>query len=127
MGNGALEALALWQNVCYGLISLYMVPMVLLYLYDVIAYLCKLLNYGCRWSIYVSRRSPSQEETDRLGNMEPFDSRESLFSDSPEYHYGDEKKAEESPLYTIVLNGGLFIAGVAFIQSPLMEMMAPQL
>ncbi|AQZ14887.1 IRC23 (YOR044W) and BSC2 (YDR275W) [Zygosaccharomyces parabailii] len=94
MGNGALEALALWQNVCYGLISLYMVPMVLLYLYDVIAYLCKLLNYGCRWSIYVSRRSPSQEETDRLGNMEPFDSRESLFSDSPEYHYGDEKKAE---------------------------------
>ncbi|CCE90411.1 Tom6p TDEL_0B02820 [Torulaspora delbrueckii] len=34
---------------------------------------------------------------------------------------------KESPLYTIVLNGSLFIAGVAFIQSPLMEMMAPQL
>lgn len=37
------------------------------------------------------------------------------------------QKFRESPLYTIVLNGGLFIAGVAFIQSPLMEMMAPQL
>ncbi|QLQ82028.1 hypothetical protein HG537_0G02820 [Torulaspora globosa] len=37
------------------------------------------------------------------------------------------QKFLESPLYTIVLNGTLFVAGVAFIQSPLMEMMAPQL
>lgn len=37
------------------------------------------------------------------------------------------QKFKESPLYTIVLNGSFFIAGVAFIQSPLMEMMAPQL
>lgn len=37
------------------------------------------------------------------------------------------QKFKESPLYTIVLNGGLFVAGVAFIQSPLMDMMAPQL
>ncbi|GCF01282.1 hypothetical protein ZYGM_000130 [Zygosaccharomyces mellis] len=36
------------------------------------------------------------------------------------------QKFKESPLYTIVLNGGLFVAGVAFIQSPLMDMMAPQ-
>lgn len=34
---------------------------------------------------------------------------------------------KESPLYTIVLNGTFFIAGVAFIQSPLMDMLAPQL
>lgn len=34
---------------------------------------------------------------------------------------------KESPAYTILVNGGLFIAGVAFIQSPLMEMLAPQL
>lgn len=33
----------------------------------------------------------------------------------------------ESPAYTIIVNGGLFVAGVAFIQSPLMEMLAPQL
>ncbi|CAR26679.1 hypothetical protein ZYGR_0H05000 [Zygosaccharomyces rouxii] len=37
------------------------------------------------------------------------------------------QKFKESPLYTIVLNGGFFVAGVAFIQSPLMDMMAPQL
>ncbi|QLL34909.1 hypothetical protein HG536_0H02840 [Torulaspora globosa] len=37
------------------------------------------------------------------------------------------QKFMESPLYTIVVNGTLFVAGVAFIQSPLMEMMAPQL
>lgn len=34
---------------------------------------------------------------------------------------------KESPLYTIALNGTFFIAGVAFIQSPLMDMLAPQL
>ncbi|CAB4256288.1 similar to Saccharomyces cerevisiae YOR045W TOM6 Component of the TOM (translocase of outer membrane) complex responsible for recognition and initial import steps for all mitochondrially directed proteins [Maudiozyma barnettii] len=34
---------------------------------------------------------------------------------------------KESPAFTIVLNGSLFIAGVAFIQSPLMDMLAPQL
>lgn len=34
---------------------------------------------------------------------------------------------KESPAYTILVNGGLFIAGVVFIQSPLMEMLAPQL
>lgn len=33
----------------------------------------------------------------------------------------------ESPAYTIILNGGLFVAGVAFIQSPLMDLLAPQL
>lgn len=37
------------------------------------------------------------------------------------------QKFKESPLYTITFNGVFFIAGVAFIQSPLMEMMAPQL
>lgn len=37
------------------------------------------------------------------------------------------QKFKESPLYTILLNGTFFVAGVAFIQSPLMEMMAPQL
>lgn len=34
---------------------------------------------------------------------------------------------KESPLYTIALNGAFFVAGVAFIQSPLMDMLAPQL
>lgn len=34
---------------------------------------------------------------------------------------------KESPAYTILINGGLFVAGVAFIQSPLMKMLAPQL
>lgn len=34
---------------------------------------------------------------------------------------------KESPAYTLLVNGTLFIAGVAFIQSPLMEMFAPQL
>lgn len=33
----------------------------------------------------------------------------------------------ESPFYTVLVNGGLFVAGVAFIQSPLMDMLAPQL
>ncbi|SCU92995.1 LAMI_0E12838g1_1 [Lachancea mirantina] len=34
---------------------------------------------------------------------------------------------KETPAYPILVNVSLFIAGVAFIQSPLMEMMAPQL
>lgn len=34
---------------------------------------------------------------------------------------------KESPAFTILLNGTLFIAGVAFVQSPLMDMLAPQL
>ncbi|KAG0668177.1 protein translocation complex component [Maudiozyma exigua] len=34
---------------------------------------------------------------------------------------------KESPAFTILLNGTLFVAGVAFIQSPLMDMLAPQL
>lgn len=33
----------------------------------------------------------------------------------------------ESPAYTIIVNGALFIAGVALIQSPLMDMLSPQL
>lgn len=33
----------------------------------------------------------------------------------------------ESPMYTIFVNGTLFVAGIAFIQSPLMEMLAPEL
>lgn len=34
---------------------------------------------------------------------------------------------KESPAFTILLNGTLFVAGIAFIQSPLMDMLAPQL
>lgn len=34
---------------------------------------------------------------------------------------------KESPAFTILVNGTLFVAGVAFIQSPLMDMLAPQL
>lgn len=34
---------------------------------------------------------------------------------------------KESPAFTIALNGTMFIAGIAFIQSPLMDMLAPQL
>lgn len=37
------------------------------------------------------------------------------------------QKFKESPLYTIALNSAFFIGGVAFIQSPLMDMLAPQL
>lgn len=37
------------------------------------------------------------------------------------------QKFKESPIYTVVLNTTFFAAGVIFIQSPLMEMMAPQL
>ncbi|KAH3900202.1 Tom6p SCDLUD_003173 [Saccharomycodes ludwigii] len=33
----------------------------------------------------------------------------------------------ESPAWTVLVNVALFGAGVAFIQSPLMDMMAPQL
>ncbi|CCC70950.1 hypothetical protein NCAS_0G00630 [Naumovozyma castellii] len=33
----------------------------------------------------------------------------------------------ETPVFTVLLNGTLFVAGVAFIQSPLMDMLAPQL
>ncbi|SCW02253.1 LAFE_0F02366g1_1 [Lachancea fermentati] len=33
----------------------------------------------------------------------------------------------QTPAYPILVNVSLFIAGVAFIQSPLMDMMAPQL
>lgn len=33
----------------------------------------------------------------------------------------------QTPAYPILVNVGLFVAGVAFINSPLMEMMAPQL
>ena len=32
-----------------------------------------------------------------------------------------------SSAYTVLVNGGLFIAGVAFVQSPLMKILAPQL
>ncbi|CCK68745.1 Tom6p KNAG_0B03030 [Huiozyma naganishii CBS 8797] len=34
---------------------------------------------------------------------------------------------KETPAYTVLLNGTLFVAGICFIQSPLMEMLAPQL
>ncbi|CCH63085.1 hypothetical protein TBLA_0J00870 [Henningerozyma blattae CBS 6284] len=34
---------------------------------------------------------------------------------------------KKTPLYTVLLNGGLFIAGVVLIQSPIMDMLAPQL
>ena len=34
---------------------------------------------------------------------------------------------KESPAFTILVNSTLFVAGVAFIQSPLMDMLAPQL
>ncbi|CCF57598.1 hypothetical protein KAFR_0C06070 [Kazachstania africana CBS 2517] len=37
------------------------------------------------------------------------------------------QRFRETPAYTMVLNGAFFIAGVAFIQSPLMDMLAPQL
>ncbi|CEP60700.1 Tom6p LALA0_S01e16952g [Lachancea lanzarotensis] len=33
----------------------------------------------------------------------------------------------QTPAYPVLVNLSLFVAGVAFIQSPLMEMMAPQL
>ncbi|EDO16793.1 hypothetical protein Kpol_526p46 [Vanderwaltozyma polyspora DSM 70294] len=33
----------------------------------------------------------------------------------------------ESPMYTVLVNGAFFVAGVAFIHSPLMEMLAPEL
>lgn len=34
---------------------------------------------------------------------------------------------KQSPVYTVGLNAGLFVAGVAFILSSLMEMLVPQL
>ncbi|CCD25390.1 Tom6p NDAI_0F00710 [Naumovozyma dairenensis CBS 421] len=34
---------------------------------------------------------------------------------------------KESPAFTVLLNGTLFVAGVTFIQSPLMDMLAPAL
>lgn len=37
------------------------------------------------------------------------------------------QKFKKSPAYIIGLNAALFVAGVAFIQSPLMDMMVPQL
>ncbi|QLG70643.1 hypothetical protein HG535_0A05840 [Zygotorulaspora mrakii] len=48
-------------------------------------------------------------------------------ANEPESSKSVFQKFKESPLYTITLNGAFFVAGVAFIQSPLMEMMAPQL
>lgn len=33
----------------------------------------------------------------------------------------------KTPAFTVALNAGLFVAGVVFIQSPLMEMLVPQL
>ncbi|SCU85404.1 LAFA_0D15478g1_1 [Lachancea sp. 'fantastica'] len=33
----------------------------------------------------------------------------------------------QTPAYPVLVNLSLFVAGVAFIQSPLMDMMAPQL
>lgn len=34
---------------------------------------------------------------------------------------------QKLPIYTIGVNAVMFVAGVAFIQSPLMEMLVPQL
>jgi import receptor subunit TOM6 len=34
---------------------------------------------------------------------------------------------QKTPAFTIAVHAGLFAAGVAFIQSPLMEMLVPQL
>ncbi|CCE62181.1 hypothetical protein TPHA_0C00240 [Tetrapisispora phaffii CBS 4417] len=34
---------------------------------------------------------------------------------------------KESPMFTVLVNSVFFVAGVAFIQSPLMEMLAPEL
>lgn len=34
---------------------------------------------------------------------------------------------KKTPLYSVLLHGGLFVAGVAFIQSSVMDMLAPQL
>ncbi|ODQ81043.1 hypothetical protein BABINDRAFT_160460 [Babjeviella inositovora NRRL Y-12698] len=37
------------------------------------------------------------------------------------------QKFKESPMYTIAVHTGLFAAGVFFIQSPMMEMLVPDL
>lgn len=37
------------------------------------------------------------------------------------------EQIKKTPAFTIALNATLFAAGVAFIQSPLMEMLVPQL
>ncbi|ODV78503.1 uncharacterized protein CANTADRAFT_52478 [Suhomyces tanzawaensis NRRL Y-17324] len=37
------------------------------------------------------------------------------------------EKITKSPLFTVGLNTAYFVAGIAFIQSPLMEMLVPQL
>ncbi|SCU77770.1 LADA_0A02124g1_1 [Lachancea dasiensis] len=34
---------------------------------------------------------------------------------------------KQTPAFPVLVNLSLFVAGVAFIQSPLMDMMAPQL
>ncbi|CUS21773.1 LAQU0S04e00474g1_1 [Lachancea quebecensis] len=34
---------------------------------------------------------------------------------------------KQTPAFPVLVNLGLFVAGIAFIQSPLMDMMAPQL
>jgi import receptor subunit TOM6 len=34
---------------------------------------------------------------------------------------------KKMPAFTVAVNVGLFVAGVAFIQSPLMDMLVPQL
>ncbi|CAK7901062.1 mitochondrial import receptor subunit Tom6p [[Candida] anglica] len=34
---------------------------------------------------------------------------------------------QKTPAYTLAVHAGLFVAGIAFIQSPLMEMLVPQL
>ena len=34
---------------------------------------------------------------------------------------------KKSPAFTVIVNASLFVAGVVFIQSPLMDMLVPQL
>ncbi|GMM53445.1 Tom6 protein [Maudiozyma humilis] len=43
---------------------------------------------------------------------------------APKFKFQEFK---ESPAFTILVNGSLFVAGIAFIQSPIMDMLAPQL
>ncbi|KAH9199792.1 hypothetical protein LQ764DRAFT_234418 [Zygosaccharomyces rouxii] len=101
----ASHILKIWQTICFFLIALVIGPLILIYTYDILAYLWRLLDYGCRWSIYVGKKSslsstpttttkPDEPNTDSsIMEHQLEESRESLLNDSPDYHYHSELRS----------------------------------
>lgn len=99
----AAEILNVWQRICYALICVALTPIILLYSYDIIVYLWKLLDYGCRWSVYIGRKSSTPSSSTHTAKSrtnptvvehQPEESSESLLNDSPDYHYHSDLKSK---------------------------------